>query len=43
MIKAWLNNAPNAPFPREESGFDAINPKEIKRYTSNLSCEKIDY
>jgi len=37
--QSWLSNAPNAPFDRSETGFDALNPSETRTYTTNLSIE----
>ena len=36
-----LANCPNAPFSREEAGFDALRPGESKIYRSKILLEKI--
>ncbi len=38
--QSWLSNCPNAPFPREASGFDAIAPKEAREYETEMSIGK---
>lgn len=38
--QSWLSNCPNAPFPREEQGFDFIAPGEKRAYETVMSIEK---
>lgn len=40
--QSWLTNAPNAPFPREETGFAYLRPGETATYQTRLSIEKND-
>ncbi len=35
--QSWLSNCPNAPFPREETGFDCLMPGESRVYETLLS------
>lgn len=37
--QSWLSNCPNAPFPRETSGFDFIGPDEARIYETKMSIE----
>ena len=38
--QSWLSNCPNAPFPRERSGFDFIAPGQTRVYETEMSIEK---
>ena len=38
--QTWMINCPNAPFPREESGFDFLPPGGTRRYETVLRIEK---
>jgi aldose 1-epimerase len=38
--QSWLSNCPNAPFPRNETGFDYLVPGETRHYETNLRIEK---
>ena len=40
--QSWLSNCPNAPFPREKTGFDSIAPGETRRYETWLSIERTE-
>ncbi len=39
--QSWLSNCPNAPFPREISGFDFIMPGEKRVYETWMRIERI--
>ncbi len=39
--QSWLSNCPNAPFPRNETGFDFLTPGENRVYETNLSMEPV--
>lgn len=39
--QSWLSNCPNAPFPREEHGFDFIEPGKTRVYETLMNIEKI--
>lgn len=39
--QSWLSNCPNAPFAREEHGFDFIEPGKTRTYESWLCVEKV--
>ena len=38
--QSWMTNSPNAPFPREESGFSFLRPGEKRDYTTFFAIEK---
>ncbi len=38
--QSWLSNCPNAPFPRETSGFDWIAPGKAREYETEMSIER---
>lgn len=38
--QSWLSNCPNAPFPREEQGFDFISPGESRAYQTRMSIHR---
>lgn len=40
--QSWLSNCPNAPFPREEQGFDFIRPGEIRTYRTRMSIQRAE-
>lgn len=39
--QSWLSNCPNAPFPREQTGFDFLAPGHSRAYETCLSLERI--
>lgn len=38
--QTWMNNCPNAPFPREETGFDCLAPGAEKTYRTWIRLER---
>lgn len=38
--QTWMNNCPNAPFPRAETGFDSLAPGQERVYRTWLRLEK---
>ena len=38
--QSWLINCPNAPFPREQTGFDYLQPDEARDYTATFRLER---
>lgn len=39
--QSWLSNCPNAPFAREETGFDFLAPGEKRVYKTLLNIERV--
>lgn len=39
--QTWMINCPNAPFPREESGFAFLRPGESRTYETNMQIERV--
>ncbi len=40
--QSWLSNCPNAPFDRNQQGFDYLAPGEIRVYETNMSIGPIE-
>ncbi|MDD3336517.1 MAG: aldose 1-epimerase [Eubacteriales bacterium] len=38
--QTWVNNCPNAPFDRQETGFSYLSPGEARTYRTYLTIEK---
>ena len=38
--QTWLSNCPNAPFPREQTGFAYLEPRQSRTYQTRLSIER---
>lgn len=39
--QTWLSNCPNAPFPREETGFRSLAPGDAAHYKTCLSIDRL--
>lgn len=39
--QSWLSNCPNAPFPRNQTGFDFIVPGQTRTYETCLCIERV--